>query len=242
MTTAWPPDLTPISGRVVLLPGLDGTGQLFAPLIAAAPTGINCAVVDYPHHEASIDVLEQRVRKRLPGPCILIAESFSGPIAVRVASDARVKALVLCYSFVSGPLLPALRHIAIPALFKLPRPASMLRLLLLGRHAAEELVEIPAAGSSTGKRRGKSGTQRDFQMNHVDSDWRQDPVDRLVVHRATLDDTERLAIEVMTLKTSSGAEVKLEFETSKASMAPIYYIKYWARKYPILDKLRDDLK
>jgi hypothetical protein len=44
--------------------------------------------------------------------------------------------------------------------------------------------------------------------------------------------------EVMTLQLSDSSEVSLEYETLKASMAPIYYMMYWQRKYPILDKLK----
>ena len=44
--------------------------------------------------------------------------------------------------------------------------------------------------------------------------------------------------EVMTLHLSDGSDVTLEYETAKASMAPIYYLMYWQRKYPILDKLK----
>ncbi len=44
-------------------------------------------------------------------------------------------------------------------------------------------------------------------------------------------------IEVLTLGTSSDKEVRLEYETGKASMAPIYYLQFWKRKYPILAKL-----
>src|SRR5688572_12014000 len=80
----------------VLLPGLDGTGELFAPFVAAAPQGIRTIVVDYPTSKTSIDVLERRVREKLTDRCILIAESFSGPIGVRVAADDRVQALILC--------------------------------------------------------------------------------------------------------------------------------------------------
>ena len=32
---------------------------------------------------------------------------------------------------------------------------------------------------------------------------------------------------------------RLEYETGKASMAPIYYFRWWGIKYPILDKLTD---
>ncbi len=44
--------------------------------------------------------------------------------------------------------------------------------------------------------------------------------------------------EVMALQASDGSEVKLEYETFTASMAPIYYMMFWKRKYPILDKLK----
>jgi hypothetical protein len=44
--------------------------------------------------------------------------------------------------------------------------------------------------------------------------------------------------EVMTLLLADGASARLEYETAKASMAPIYYMRYWQRKYPILDKLK----
>lgn len=46
--------------------------------------------------------------------------------------------------------------------------------------------------------------------------------------------------EVMTLRLSDGSEVGLEYETTLASMAPIYYMQYWKIKFPVLDKLRDD--
>ena len=46
--------------------------------------------------------------------------------------------------------------------------------------------------------------------------------------------------EVMTLRVSSSSEARLEYETFTASMAPIYYIRYWKIKYPILGKLKAD--
>ena len=44
-------------------------------------------------------------------------------------------------------------------------------------------------------------------------------------------------IEVMTIRTPAAREFRLEYETGKASMAPIYFFAFWKRKYPILDKL-----
>jgi pimeloyl-ACP methyl ester carboxylesterase len=125
----------------VLLPCLDGTGDLFAPFVAATPQGVRTIVVDYPTSETSLDVLVPRAREKLTNPCVVIAESFSGPIGVRVAADPRVQALILCNSFISSPRLPALRHLAIAPLFSILLPAFVLRFLLLGRQANAAIVE-----------------------------------------------------------------------------------------------------
>ena len=45
-------------------------------------------------------------------------------------------------------------------------------------------------------------------------------------------------LEVMRLRLADGQEATLPFETGRASMAPIYYLRYWKFKYPILDKLK----
>ena len=45
---------------------------------------------------------------------------------------------------------------------------------------------------------------------------------------------------VMNLKFPGGREVELEYETGRASMAPIHYLRFWELKYPVLDKLRFD--
>ncbi len=128
-------------GTAVLLPGLHGTGDLFAPFVDAAPRGINTVVVDYPIDELSIEVLERRARGKLSNHCIVIAESFSGPIGVRIAADARVRALVLCNSFISSPVFPSLRHLAIAPLFGIPLPKFLIRSVLLSRQASPILLE-----------------------------------------------------------------------------------------------------
>ncbi len=45
-------------------------------------------------------------------------------------------------------------------------------------------------------------------------------------------------LEVMTLRQAGGVETTLQYETGRASMAPIYYFRYWRIKYPVLDKLK----
>ena len=134
----------------LLLPGLDGTGDLFEPFASVAPPGIETVVVNYPHNESSMEVLEKRAREKLAERSIIIAESFSGPIGARLATDARVRALVLCNSFISSPFvasaphagLPSfLRHLAVAPLFSIPIPDFLLRSALLGSRAAPALVE-----------------------------------------------------------------------------------------------------
>ncbi|HXN47174.1 MAG TPA: hypothetical protein VN893_11075 [Bryobacteraceae bacterium] len=44
-------------------------------------------------------------------------------------------------------------------------------------------------------------------------------------------------LELMTLRLNSGREMKVQYETGRASMAPIYYFRYWRVKYPVLGKL-----
>ena len=126
----------------VLLPGLDGTGDLFAPFLAAAPQGLHPVVVDYPTGEGSVAVLKQRVLERLVHNCVVIAESFSGPIAVHIASDPRVRALVLCNSFISSPVSPALRHLVLAPMFGLPLPGLIIRRLLLGPNVDPSLIDL----------------------------------------------------------------------------------------------------
>lgn len=46
--------------------------------------------------------------------------------------------------------------------------------------------------------------------------------------------------ERMTLQSQHLPAASLEFETGYASMAPIYYFRFWAIRYPIIDKLYHD--
>ncbi|HYJ41090.1 MAG TPA: DUF3658 domain-containing protein [Steroidobacteraceae bacterium] len=93
---------------LVLLPGLDGTGDLFAPFVAAL-TGVDSRVIAYPADRA-MDYPEHEgfVRDKLPRDedYVLLAESFSGPIGISIASTAPpgLRGLILCGTFASNPL------------------------------------------------------------------------------------------------------------------------------------------
>ena len=74
--------------RLVLLPGLDGTGELFARFVGALG-GIETRVIAYPPDRAmTYAEHEAFVRDKLPADedYFLLAESFSGPIGISIAA------------------------------------------------------------------------------------------------------------------------------------------------------------
>ncbi|MES2187296.1 MAG: alpha/beta hydrolase [Pseudomonadota bacterium] len=135
---------------LVLLPGMDGTGVLFAPLIAALGPDYRVVVVTYPTHEPlGYEALLPIARAALPedGPFILLGESFSGPIAIALAAErpAQLRALVLCCTFVRNPRpwLGGLRTLMGLLSFG-PPPVGALSFALLGRFATAALREALA--------------------------------------------------------------------------------------------------
>lgn len=125
---------------LVLLPGLDGTGILFKPLIAALPSEVSTLVVAYPGHQPlGYSELLPIVLAALPThhPFVLLGESFSGPLAVMAAATRPpgLVGLVLCASFVRSPhpYIPSfLNGVIRPSLLKLFPRLSQLKALLGG--------------------------------------------------------------------------------------------------------------
>ena len=93
---------------LVLLPGLDGTGELFADFVSALD-GIPSRVISYPADRA-MDYAQHEsfVRAKLPADedYVLLAESFSGPVGIAIAASRppRLKGFILCVSFAANPL------------------------------------------------------------------------------------------------------------------------------------------
>jgi pimeloyl-[acyl-carrier protein] methyl ester esterase len=93
---------------LVLLPGLDGTGKLFAEFLKVLGPGIKAIVVAYPNDvPLNYNQIETLVRGALPTdrPFVLLGESFSGPIAIRIAAQPPkgLLGLILCVTFASNP-------------------------------------------------------------------------------------------------------------------------------------------
>jgi pimeloyl-ACP methyl ester carboxylesterase len=72
----------------------------------------------------------------------LIAESYSGPLALRFAAAhaQRVAAVVLCASFISAPMPQYLKFAVGRWMFWIRPPRLALRALMLGRGVADEIV------------------------------------------------------------------------------------------------------
>lgn len=134
--------------KLVLIPGLDGTADLFADFMKALKTmsldgEVECQAIAYPPDRAlNYAEHEAYVRQRLPaGDFVLLAESFSGPIGVSIAAapPPGLKGLILCASFASNPLPlfgPLSRLIAAFPAMKIP-PRLFAPCLYAGRATPE---------------------------------------------------------------------------------------------------------
>ena len=136
---------------LVLLPGLDGTGDNFAPLLGALGPGERGVAVRYPtDRELEPEGLDAHVRTCLPsGPFLLVAESFSGPVGIRLAASRPpgLVGLVLVATFRRfpwrAPAAPVrwLSSLASSA----PPPRFVIRWWLTGRDADPAMVDAVQA-------------------------------------------------------------------------------------------------
>lgn len=134
---------------LVLLPGLDGTGTLFQPLLPHLPPELRPLIATYPTDAAlGYEQLLPRVLDTLPtdAPFVLLGESFSGPLALMAAArcPAGLQGVILCASFIRNPL-PAgsslLRPLARGICFKFA-PRFARSWALMGRSATPALRRL----------------------------------------------------------------------------------------------------
>jgi pimeloyl-ACP methyl ester carboxylesterase len=140
---------------LVLLPGLDGTGSLFEPLLKELPDELEPIVVSYPAQKfLEYAALRDLALRHVPAgrPFVLLGESFSGPVAVLAAAlrPEGLLGVVLCASFVSAPRPWA--KFALPLLQLLPIhvAARMVgRYMLMGRFKAAGVFDSMLAALSS---------------------------------------------------------------------------------------------
>jgi pimeloyl-ACP methyl ester carboxylesterase len=135
---------------LVLLPGLDGTGTMFAPLQETLGPGITPRVVSYGNASQNYAQHITLARAALPpkGPYLILGESFSGPVAVALAGKAPpgLLGIVLCASFIRcpRPTLARLRPL-LPLVSRVGSKPRLVSFLLMGRYATPELRSLEAS-------------------------------------------------------------------------------------------------
>lgn len=135
--------------NLVLMPGMDGTGEFCQPFIAALPEDYYASSVSYPRDAVlpSKEFLNFiRICSGIHRSYILVAESFSTPYAIELAATnpENLKALVLCAGFASNPATGwqgfVLKY-ALPFLFRFPISDFALQRWLVGTDASPELLQ-----------------------------------------------------------------------------------------------------
>lgn len=135
--------------RLILLPGLDGTGDLFAPLLEHLPAEWATEIVQYPRDTPlDFEALVASAAAHAPRgePWFILAESFSGPLGLRVASrsPAGLAGLILVATFVAPPMGGAARRalqVGSAVAARVPPLAGAVRRLMLDDEAPDSLVE-----------------------------------------------------------------------------------------------------
>jgi len=143
------------SARLILMPGMDGSGELFREFAAALPEGLEAETLRYP---PDAWVPGREFAKSLMGgmtdePFVLVAESYSVALAVRIAAmrPEGLRGLVLCAGFCTSPLRGWRRWIVMrlaPVLARVTPPEWAVRWLLVGDDAPASLVGAVRASVS----------------------------------------------------------------------------------------------
>jgi pimeloyl-ACP methyl ester carboxylesterase len=143
--------------KLVLLPGMDGTGDLFADFANALPEAFETVIVRYPTQRfLSYSELSDLVRASCPTsePYVLVAESFSTPLAIQYSATnpLHLTALVLCAGFASRPLRGWRRLFALlfaPILFRIALPKCAAKFWLIGPDGPPSLLTSVRGAVST---------------------------------------------------------------------------------------------
>jgi pimeloyl-[acyl-carrier protein] methyl ester esterase len=132
---------------LVLLPGLEGTGNLFANLLPELPQTLNVITAAYPPqrflpYAELVSWLSDVVPK--DAPFALLAESYGTPLAVKFAAThpPNLVGLILSAGFISNPVRswgPLPKLLARPLLFRFLPPDFILEYFVVGPHAPESL-------------------------------------------------------------------------------------------------------
>jgi len=135
-------------GKLILLPGLDGTGELFEPLLKALSGKRTIEIIRYPtERQLTYNELSEYVNdiiKDKSSVC-LVAESFSGPVALKLLKENKnkIKEVILVASFITPPgkyLLKLASLFPVESLLKYGMPDYLIKRYCLGLKATDEML------------------------------------------------------------------------------------------------------
>src|SRR5690349_13039167 len=134
--------------RVLMLPGLDGSGDLFRPLLQVLPSQLTSQVIQYPANRVlSYNALVPFVQQAFPQrePFVLLGESFGGPLALQcaAASPTNLRAVILSATFATDPIPHRVRRQP-PVPSKLPSkpPHPLPRDYAAGMNSRQHLADL----------------------------------------------------------------------------------------------------
>lgn len=131
----------------IFLPGLDGSGFFFEPFLRVLPGDIEPVTIAFPPEERwGYGELFEWLLPQLPTeePFLIVAESFSGPLAVRVAASEPkgMVGAVISASFVRNPLPRGLQHLPIAWILRRRLPECLVRFLFADQATGQELIDL----------------------------------------------------------------------------------------------------
>ena len=133
--------------NIILLPGLDGTGELFEELIPCLGDN-RVHIIALPQEgDQTYKSLTSYVTKQLPREdFILVAESFSGPIGVLLSQSGlqNMKGIIFVATFLTPPkkfLIAITKLLPIKQLLQVPFSSLLVRYLMLGHSASDKTAK-----------------------------------------------------------------------------------------------------
>jgi pimeloyl-ACP methyl ester carboxylesterase len=176
--------------KLVLLPGMDGSGELFRGLLAMLPEELETETLWYPADRyMKYGELAGALRGAIPvdEPFVLVAESYGAPLAILIAAmePPNLKGIVLSAGYATSPLRGwrrTLTYDLAPLLAHASMPAIMAKYLLLGNEAPRALVESVTGAASWLTPRVLSSRVRETMNVDVRTELAQVKVPVLYLH------------------------------------------------------------
>jgi pimeloyl-[acyl-carrier protein] methyl ester esterase len=135
--------------KLVFMPGLDGTGISFEPLRKFLSGNITTAVVRYPTDRLlSFEEIVDCAYEQIVGDQdIVVAESFSGPVAIALIGSGKLKTkgLILCATFAKAPrpaMLKILNRLPLEFCIGLPIQSVLFRYFIGNQRDRNALIPI----------------------------------------------------------------------------------------------------